>query len=237
MNLISLTETLVDAQGQPYAGQTVVIESLGTPLADDGMGLVGTTRVSAATDSGGELSLSLLTGQYVLRWQIGTARSEWRFTVPYTGGPYMIRHLGSGDRESLMAQGWRFAGIGGAILQLRNASTGDWHSIIVAKSEIGELSLGTVAAGDASDGPNWKEASDTFYLYSPVGGTWHAPVILGSASTPELGFLGSGIAASGNHRIKNGRRQILNTETNLFHSLFITGAIGDETYAIGPGET
>lgn len=236
MNLISLTETLVDAQGQPYAGQTVVIESLGTPLSDDGMGLVGSTRVNAATDADGDLSISLVTGQYLLRWQIGTARSEWEFTVPYTGGPYMIRHLGSGDRESVQAQGWRFAGINGALLQLRNSTTGNWHSIIAAKDTLGAISLGVAESQDISDGPNWMDDGTTFFLYAPNGGTWHAPVISGTGDAVAIGFLAAGVASSANQRIRNGRRQIRNPGTGLYHSLFISGASGSETSALGPGE-
>ncbi len=236
----TVTEKLVDASGGVSAtsNRTVVINTLSAPAVADDLGLVGVTRTLVTASSTGEISVTLLAGRYEMIWQIGTRESRWEFTVPYTGGPYRIRHLGSGQVESGQRQGWRFAGINGSLLQLQNASTGEWHSVTVdAARGPSALALGIGAAGETSDGPNWQLANDTFWLYAPVGGTWHAISVDGTDAEPNLAIGAAGVALGGNHRIRNGRRQFVNQTTTRFHSLFLTGAAGQVTYAIGPGES
>lgn len=237
MNAIEVTETLVDAQGTPYAAKTVVIETLGTPAVDDSLGLIGSSRINLTTTDAGVLSTSLLTGRYRMKWSIGTIVSEWEFTVPYDGGPYRIRFLGSGDIEAGQRQGWRFAGVNNALLQLRNATTSEWHSITVdASGGAGALTLGIAAAGDTADGPNFRETSDCFQLYAPIGGTWHPIYVLGTDAEADIACGIDGDIVPNNHRIKNGRRQFLNTDTGNYHSLFLTGEGTGVTWALGPGE-
>lgn len=237
MSTIAITETLVDASGAAYARKSVSIESIGTPAVDDALGLIGTSRINLTTDADGGIATSLLPGRYLMRWAIGTIVSQWEFTVPFTGGPYAIRYLGSGAVEAGQRQGWRFAGINNALLQLRNATTGSYHSITVdASGGPSALTLGIATAEDQSDGPNFRETSDCFQLYAPVGGTWHAVQVTGTDSEADLAYGAAGAVVADNHRIKNGRRQFLNSTTGHYHSLFISGAAGEETWALGPGE-
>lgn len=234
----SVTEKLVDSAGAvtATANRTVVINTLGAPAVADELGLVGVTRTVLTASAAGEISATLLPGRYEMLWQIGTRESRWEFVVPYTGGPYKIRHLGSGQVEAGQRQGWRFGGINQANLQLQNATTGNWHTLFVA-GEGGAVTLGIGAANDASDGPNWRDDSGTWALKGIVGGGWHALTVTGTDAVPTLAIGAAGVASVGNHRIKNGRHQFLNTSTSRWHSLFLTGAAGSETHALGPGES
>lgn len=233
----TVTEKLVDSSGSAAltANRTVVINTLGAPAVADELGLVGVTRTVLTASAAGEISATLLPGRYEMLWQIGTRVSRWEFAVPFTGGPYLIRHLGAGQVEAGQRQGWRFAGINSAIIQFQNATTGAWHTPFVFGS--GEaVAFGLGAAGDSSDGPNWQDDGDTWSLRGIVGGNWHAITIGGTDASPVLQIQAAGAGVSANHRIKNGRHQFLNTETGRYHSLFLTGSAGSETHAIGPGE-
>ena len=231
----TVTETLLDAAGS-YSltkNRTVIIDTLGAPASAENLGLVGATRVTLKADATGGITTDLLPGLYEMRWQIGTRESVWTFAVPSTGGPYLIRHLGAGSVEAGQRQGWRFAGINSALIQFRNASNGNWHTPFVSGASP-QFAVGP--AGDQSDGPNWKEEGSTWWLLNIVGGAWHALSVVGSDSAPELAVGAAGVAVANNHRIKNGRHQFKNPLTGHYHSLFITGAPGAETHALGPGE-
>lgn len=233
--MTTVTETLLDASGSDTLtkNRTVIIDTLGAPAAVENLGLVGATRITLKADASGGITADLLPGLYEMRWQIGTRESVWTFAVPSTGGPYLIRHLGAGSVEAGGRQGWRFAGIASALIQFQNASNGAWHTPFISGASP-QFAVGR--AGDTSDGPNWKEESSTWWLLNTIGGTWHALTVIGGDSTPELAVGAAGVTSSGNHRIKNGRHQFKNTLTGHFHSLFITGAPGAETHALGPGE-
>lgn len=232
---ITVTETLLDASGSAALtkNRTVIIDTLGAPAAAESLGLIGATRVTLKADASGSITADLLPGLYEMRWQIGTRESVWTFAVPSTGGPYLIRHLGAGSVESGQRQGWRFAGINAALIQFRNASNGAWHTPFVSGASP-QFAVG--AADNQADGPNWKEEGTTWWLINTVGGSWHALSVSGSDSAPVLDIGAAGVAVANNHRLKNGRHQFRNTSTGHYHSLFITGAPGAETYALGPGE-
>ena len=233
--MITVSDTMVDALGNALAGVSVAVETLGGPRAVDGLGLVGSTRVHTTTSNSGVLSMALAPGSYRLSWMTGAEVSQWEFVVPYTGGPYQIRYLGSGAAESRQRQGWRFAGINSALLQFQNATNGNWHSPILTGVD-DSIALGWAAAGDEADGPNYREASSCFWLKNASGGTWHAITIEGDDDNPSIAIGDADVAVASNHRIKNGRRQFLNEGTGNYHSLFVSGALGSEATAIGPGE-
>jgi hypothetical protein len=233
--MIEISETLVDAYGDALSEVTVVVETLGAPWVADGTGLVAATRRNVITSTAGLIEMELVPGRYRMSWPAGTQVSQWVFVVPYTGGPYLIRHLAAGDVEAWQRQGWRFAGINDALIQFQNATTGNWHSPVV-DGAAGSLSLGFGSANNTDDGPNWKDDGSSWWMFGRIGGGWHCLSIGGTDSAPTLQIGAAGVAIPDNHRIKNGRHQFKNLTTSRYHSLFVSGSAGSETYSLGPGE-
>ena len=102
--MTTITETFLDARGNPIAGQTVVIETVSAPAVIEGEGLVGKTRITLTTNTDGEISVVVHPGEYRMTWNVGTQRSEWTFTVPADGGPYEIGDLGEGSFVAVRVQ-------------------------------------------------------------------------------------------------------------------------------------
>lgn len=139
--------TFLHVTGAALLGAVVRIESLSGPTVS-GSAIASDAYVDARTDSSGNISVSLVGGDYQATWSNpdgGGVNSTIRFSVPSSGGPYRLESLVSSDLtftyafapqyalKSTENGSYRITGSG--MFQLWNPTTAKWHSAWITGAE------------------------------------------------------------------------------------------------------
>ncbi|MCW5556608.1 MAG: hypothetical protein KIT22_02000 [Verrucomicrobiae bacterium] len=196
-----------------------------------GMETVGWAPVLVATNEDGFFTVQIAAGDYWLH--IGNALRRL-ITLPDDTRYYLLQDLLGDGVWGVLPQNYRETPGG---MQFINGTTGAYHALALAGTEE-EVGWRIYAAREVLPPDSYKVVTGTaFFRVSPSGG-WHAPFLTGPGDNPVMSFAEADEQIEGgNFRISGGLWQFRNITTGQFHTFFLIGAVGEESWAIGPGIT
>ncbi|MBN8245880.1 MAG: hypothetical protein J0L84_00390 [Verrucomicrobia bacterium] len=122
-------------------------------------------------------------------------------------------------------------------IQFINGTTGVFFPVALVGDE-DEIGWRIYASGQVLPPDSYKVVTGTAFFRVDTDGPWHAPFLSGDADNPAMSFGPADAQISGgNFRIAGGRWQLRNVTTGQFHTFFVIGLPGEESWAIGPGIT
>lgn len=225
--------TVIFPDRAAFQGRVGFLPFLGAPVST-GAASVAFGPIVAQCGASGFFSAEIVAGRYWVH--VGQALRRL-ITVADDGKAYLLQDLFGGTPTGIAPQNFRFVTEG---IQFIHATTGQFHSLgIVDEPEA--LNWAVYPSGEVLTPGSYKTVGTTAFFRAIKSdgstGGWHAPFLTGTAEAPVMNFAGEDEEITGgNFNLSATRWQIRNVETGQFHTLFVTGDPGAETWALGPAE-
>jgi hypothetical protein len=201
---------------------------MGAPAGFTGLVETG-TDVTVVTDATGYGSTTLIEGEHWV-WLPDSERRRIKVGRETT---YLLQDLLGLVGVVEATVNYQFVGDWFVLI---NDTTGNYHVWRVDGAAAVEQT-GFDPANTTSGPANYRLTNGnlTFQLWNETQQDWQMVFVVGAPGLEQLGIAPVGATLAENVRFAGGLFQLLNKDTGLWHTLYVTGEAGEETLAISLG--